>query len=95
MNRRRPVEKVGDVLESLLSQKGLLSACREWDVVHKWPQFAGERIAAVTSATRCENGTLYVQVATAPWRQELTYVKQQLLSAIQVKCATITDIVFY
>ncbi len=95
MMRKAP-EKLGDVLNSILADAGYLSICKEYAVVHQWPDIVGEQLAGVTECTRAEDGVLYVRVASAPWRQELAYLKKEILKKIlrETDCATIKDIVF-
>jgi predicted nucleic acid-binding Zn ribbon protein len=94
MNKRKP-ESIGAILESVLLQGGYLTACREQEVVQQWPTLVGEAVAAVTQCSRVENGIVYVRVSTAPWRQELSYMKGALLKKIRSQCETIREIVLY
>lgn len=95
MKRSEPPQKIGSIVEALLAQRGYLTACREQEVVTQWPELAGETVAAVTQCSRVENGVVYVQVRTASWRQELSYLRQSLLQKIRSVCPSITTIVFY
>jgi predicted nucleic acid-binding Zn ribbon protein len=95
-NPRRP-EKLASVLGDMLSRQGYLRACREAELVSHWHEYVGDKIASVTTCTESSDGVLYVKVHSAPWRQELSFLKQSILSALRKKsdCATIRDIVFY
>jgi predicted nucleic acid-binding Zn ribbon protein len=42
----------------------------------------GEQIAKVTQAQRMENGVLFVSVATAPWRAELSMKRMDITRKI-------------
>jgi hypothetical protein len=97
MKRSDPPEKIGVIVESVLSNRGYLTPCRELGVVRAWPSLVGETLAAKTECTRVENGILYVRVASAPWRQEISFMKKRLISKIkeETDCITIEDIVFY
>lgn len=95
MNRRAPPQNIGSILESLLADRGYLTVCRENQVVVKWPQIVGDEVARVARCDRVENGLLYVRVESAPWRQELSYMKVMILDKIRLECATINDIVFF
>ena len=90
-------EKLESILGNVLSERGYLNICKEYEVVSRWKEIAGEKIAEVTECNRVEEGILYVRVSSAPWRQEIIYLKQQIL--IQIKnitgCDTIKDIVFF
>jgi predicted nucleic acid-binding Zn ribbon protein len=94
--KKRGPEKIGTIVDSVLSEKGYSSICKEYDVVAKWNEIAGPRLANVTECSRLENSVLYVKVASAPWRQEISYLKRQLLDKITevTGCKTIRDIVF-
>jgi predicted nucleic acid-binding Zn ribbon protein len=90
-------QKIGAILEEVLSQKGYLGSCREYAVLHKWPTIVDPAFAAVTKCEKIENGVLYVKVQTAPWRQDAAYMKEKIVMKIQKElgCPTIKDIVFY
>jgi predicted nucleic acid-binding Zn ribbon protein len=94
--RTRP-EKLGSVVATVLAERGYLSVCREYDVMRSWRGIVGDRVAAATECTNVENGTLYVRVTSAAWRQEISYLKQEILASIRQKtsCTTIRDIVFH
>jgi predicted nucleic acid-binding Zn ribbon protein len=96
MKNREP-EKLGSILESVLSSGGYFSVCKDYEVLQAWPAIVGEQLAEVTSCTRVEEGVLYVRVPAAPWRQEISYMKQIILRKIrsQFRKASIKDIVFY
>ena len=96
-SRREPPQKIGSLVDGLLAESGYATICKEYGVVHKWPDIVDARFAEVTRADRVENGILYVKVLSAPWRQEATYRKEQLLESIRKEhgCTTLKDIVFY
>lgn len=89
-------EKIDSILGDILSERGYLTICKEYEVVAKWKEIVGKKISEVTECSRVENGIIYVKVFSAAWRQEIVYLKPQLLSQIkrQTDCTTITDIVF-
>jgi hypothetical protein len=89
-------EKIETILGDILSERGYLTICKEYDVVSHWKEIVGEKISKVTECSRVENGILYVKVFSAVWRQEIVYLKPQIMLQIknQTDCTTITDIVF-
>jgi len=89
-------EKIGSILDSVLTERGYLTICKEWDAVAKWKEIAGPRLGEVTECERVENGILFVRVSSSAWRQEIVYLKKELLDKIKdiTGCATIRDIVF-
>ena len=88
---------VASVLQAFLKEKGYATICKEWEVVSNWSRIAGERIANVTKCERVEDGVLYVKTKSAPWRQELSHLKEQLKESIRKEtgCVSIKDIIFY
>lgn len=96
MNKWNHPEKLGSILENILSERGYHTICKEYEVVSRWKEIVGERISEVTECSRVEDGILYVNVSTAPWRQEMVFLKQEILKQIKkvTGCDTIKDIIF-
>ncbi len=61
---------------------GIDKTLSEYEVVTSWDAIVGEQIAKVTKAERLENGILFVSVATAPWRNELTMKRREIVARI-------------
>ena len=97
MVKTKPPEHISAIVNSILSDRGYLAICREYDAVRKWPEIVGPRVAEATECTSVDNGVLRVRVFSAAWRQELSYMKQQILKSIRqtTSSTTIHDIVFY
>jgi predicted nucleic acid-binding Zn ribbon protein len=95
--KHSPPEKIGAIVATVLGDRGYLTPCKELSVVRAWPQLVGDRLAEITECTRVDQGTLYVRVESAPWRQEISFMKHHLISKIhrETNCTTIKDIVFY
>ena len=96
MSIRNSPEKLGSILGDILSERGYNTMCKEYEVISKWVEIVGERISEVTECSRIEDGVLYVKVSSAPWRQEMVYLKQEILKQIKSRtgCDTIKDIIF-
>ena len=96
MKKSKP-QKLGEIIESVLSERGYLKASREAEIIPQWPKIVGERIAQATECTEVKEGVLYVRVSSASWRNELSFFKEKIIGMIraQTKCGTIRDIVFY
>jgi len=97
MNRSKPPERIGAIVDAVLSDRGYFTPCKELNVVRAWPALVGERLAVMTECTRVDSGTLYVRVSSAPWRQEISFMRHHLIEKIhqETGCTTINDIVFY
>lgn len=55
---------------------------KQYDVITTWESIVGEQIAKVTKVQRIDNGVLYIGVATAPWRAELTMKRTDIIEKI-------------
>jgi hypothetical protein len=97
VNRKKAPEPIGSIINAVLGERGYLAPCREFDVMRRWPGIVGEKVAGVTECSRIDNGILYVRVSSAPWRQEISFMKHQILMAIkkETACTSIRDIVFF
>lgn len=97
LKKKKQPELIGNLIDSILQERGYLSICKEWDVVAKWPVIVGEKIASVTECTRMEDGRLYVKVSSSSWRNEIVFLKDEIIKKIrkETDCSTLYDIVFY
>jgi predicted nucleic acid-binding Zn ribbon protein len=80
--RRGHPEPLGEALGRLTKALGITKTLDEYGVLTTWSAVVGERIAGVTSALRIENGVLFVGVATAPWRAELSMQRHEIIRKI-------------
>ena len=87
VGRKRSQEKaypkpVSMAISDFTSQLGITKKLRQYNVLTSWESIVGEQIAKVTTAQRVENGVLYIGVANAPWRAELTMRKREIMQKI-------------
>jgi predicted nucleic acid-binding Zn ribbon protein len=69
-------------LSDFTSSLGITKKLREYNVVTSWEALVGEQIAKVAKPQRVENGVLFVSVASAPWRAELTMRRREIVERI-------------
>jgi predicted nucleic acid-binding Zn ribbon protein len=81
---KRP-RSVGEVLAELLQQYGLADRLKEFDAVNCWAEIAGEQIASHTKAREVRDGALVVEVSSSAWRNQLFYLKAELIEQINKK----------
>jgi predicted nucleic acid-binding Zn ribbon protein len=77
----RPVT-IAPVIDNVISNLGLKKRYSGWQIVSKWPEIVGERIAGAAKADRFEEGILFVKVKDASWRQELSMQTDHLMEEI-------------
>ncbi len=66
------------VIQSL----GIARRYAGWQVVEHWPEIAGNAVAKAAKAVGYTDGTLYLEVPEAVWRQELQTQIETLLARI-------------
>lgn len=84
------------IVDSYLSDKGYSSFCKEYSIVKNWKEIVGDKISSITVCKGVEKNILYVAVSVASWRNELHFLKKEILKKIKTEynCQTITDIMF-
>jgi predicted nucleic acid-binding Zn ribbon protein len=87
---------IGDVLAALLHQYGLSDRVKEFDAVNCWAKVVGERIAKYSQAKDVRDGRLIVEVSNSVWRNELFYLKADIVGQINARIGKkiIHDILF-
>lgn len=82
--KRGPVP-VGVALQDLVRELGIGRTLAEYDVLTSWERLVGEQIARVTTPQRFENGILFISVATAPWRAELSLRRREIRERVNAR----------
>ena len=84
------------VVGTVLQELGLSKKIKQYEVIEAWPTIVGRQIANVATAERIENGILFVHVTRAPWRNELVFLKKELIGKINetMHQKIVSDIIF-
>lgn len=82
MSERRGPVRVGEIVGSFLADTGIQKRLERFDVLERWPDLVGDRIAAVTRARGLSEDTLFVEVRSSAWLTELTMMKGDILERI-------------
>jgi hypothetical protein len=90
-------QRIDRIMDGLLSEKGLLTYCKEYSIINKWSHIVDNGLAKTSSCERVENGIVYVKISSASWRNEALYMKEKIIKRIheELGCVSIKDIVFY
>ena len=75
-------EKIGNFLESVLEKSGLARQISRNGVLDRWSLVVGKKIAEVTEAKSVQGSTLFVEVRSSIWLNELSFMKKTLLVKI-------------
>lgn len=72
-------DRVGDLLGGLLRKWGVDREVARQGAKDRWAGVVGERIAGVTRARSVASGTLFVEVRSSAWMNELNLMRHELL----------------
>jgi predicted nucleic acid-binding Zn ribbon protein len=82
--RKGTPEPLGAALAGFLARAGLTKRIEQASIVDEWAALVGQQIASVTAARMItRDGTLFVDVTTNAWMQELSLMEPQLLKALR------------
>jgi len=88
--KKKKPEPIGGLVASWLGDSGLAARVEQAGVVPEWPRLVGPQIAAVTTPQSITaSGTLFVQVTTNAWMNELSLLEPELLRLLNVKAGRI------
>ncbi len=95
-SRRFKTTNIQDVLRQFLREEGLETPLLEYRVEEAWAQVMGESIAKYTGEVRVQRGVLYVKIKSAPLRQNMQMMRQQIIQKLNthVGAQVISDIKF-
>lgn len=93
--KRGPV-KIGNALSELVNGLGIGGTLSRYKIITHWEEIVGQQIARVATPQRVDGDTLYVGVASAPWRAELVMRRREIIEKINAAAgrAVIRDIRF-
>src|SRR5213082_1789533 len=84
--KKKKPESIGNIVAAWLGQSGLGKRVDQAGIIPEWPKLVGPQIANVTSPQSISaNGTLFVQVTTNAWMNELSLLEPELLRSLNAK----------
>lgn len=72
-------DRVGELLGGLLRKWGVDREVARQGALERWEEVVGERIAGVTRPRSVSSGTLFVEVRSSAWMNELNLMRHELL----------------
>lgn len=76
-------QKIGGLIMESLKRMGYSERIHRQSAVISWSEIVGETIAKETKALKIDNKTLVIKVHKAAWRQQLIFLKAELLKKIE------------
>lgn len=84
--KKKKPEPISNVVASWLGTSGLAGRVDQAGIIPEWPTLVGPQIAAVTAPKSITaGGTLFVQVTTNAWMNELSLLEPELLRSLNAK----------
>ena len=95
MNESRP-KPINSSITEVLTSLGLQGKLKQYEVLERWEEIVGEQIAKVTHAETINEGKLFVSVSRSTWRNELIFLKRELIARINAAMQqdVVKDIIF-
>lgn len=83
-------------MADLLAKLGIERKLKQQQALLLWDKVVGEKIASRTRAVGLENGKLFVGVDSASWRNELIFMKGDIIVKLNAEVGDriVEDIVF-
>jgi predicted nucleic acid-binding Zn ribbon protein len=86
--KKKKPEAIGNIVANWLGSSGLAARVDQAAIIPEWPSLVGPQIAAVTTPKSITaNGTLFVQVITNAWMNELSLLEPELLRKLNARGA--------
>jgi len=82
---RRPkgnLEPLAQLLGDAMRSTGLGKRLQEYQAVEAWPEVVGELVAEHSKATSIREGTLFVDVTSSVWMQELQLLRGEIIERL-------------
>lgn len=80
--KRRNDSTLKEAIEGLVDAYGLREKLDESAIASLWDELAGGLVARHTVAVKLRRGRLYLKVDSAPLRQELTFLRDGLITTL-------------
>lgn len=74
------IKSVGSVIDGLTQSLGIHQKLQEYEAVAQWDSIVGQKIAAMSVASKIVRGVLFVKVRTSTWRNELNIRKKEIIT---------------
>ncbi len=75
---RKP-KPIGESVSHLLKNLGIDKKVKQHQAITSWPGIVGEKVSNVTEVEKVIDGILFIKVTGSTWRNELIYMKKDLL----------------
>jgi hypothetical protein len=88
-------ERIDKIIPRVFRNLDMNERMKNWQVVEKWAEIVGNRIAKHTKATGVDSKNLYVEVDNPMWQSQLFLMKESIIKKIKKYNINIKDIKFH
>ncbi|MBM4271105.1 MAG: DUF721 domain-containing protein [Deltaproteobacteria bacterium] len=90
------LQHLGDILQTILQKHKIFIRSEETHLSDTWNRAVGPQIAAQTRPARIKKNTLFVNVSTSIWMQQLHFLKEEIMEKYNLQSGRepITNIYF-
>lgn len=83
-------------LSETIGELGIGRRLKEFEIIDRWHEIVGEQISRVTIPEWMEGGKLHIHVTRSTWRNELLFLKTELMSKLNAAVGEeiVNDIIF-
>lgn len=92
MKRPRHISRI---MADLLKELNIEKSMNNWQIVEKWTEIVGERIACHAKAVSVDQDCLFVEVDDPTWQSQLFLMKNDILTKCQKYQVYLKDIKFH
>lgn len=85
--RKQPLE-VAALLDAVIDRNGISDDLRAFDLLLRWPEIVGDRLASRARPTGLFKRVLWLRVTSSAWMHELSLLKPGLLNAVRAASGT-------
>ncbi|MBS1271177.1 MAG: hypothetical protein MAGBODY4_00306 [Candidatus Marinimicrobia bacterium] len=87
---------LAESLKKMIKEYDLEGPMEQSEVLEKWDEIVGEKLAGHTVPEKIEHGKLVVKVDSPTWRNEIQFYKEQIKADINKRFEKelVTEIVF-
>ena len=79
------MEHIRKIILPIIDDMGLDKPIKKYQALREWSSIVGDKINAVTEPERVENGKMFVRVKNDAWRNEIYFLKNQILNDLNKK----------
>jgi predicted nucleic acid-binding Zn ribbon protein len=88
-------ERIDRIIPRVFRDLNMNERMKNWQVVEKWAEIVGRRIAEHTRATGVDSRNLFVEVDNPIWQSQLFLMKETIIKKIKKYSVNIKDIKFH